>query len=202
MTSPRILLTGFGPFPGVPVNASAALVARLAHEAPFEAEVTAIVLPTEWHRGVAEAEAALARTRPDIALHFGVADNARGFVIEEQARNVCDPRPDACATLPSAAYLSADGPPVRRSTLPAADIVARLKAARIPVSRSKNAGTYLCNAVLYASLTSGHSAPVTGFIHLPRLIGPGGPLSDDQALTGGRAIIQACLSVSQGLIKT
>lgn len=202
MTRPRILLTGFGPFPGFPVNASAALVARLAHEVPFDADVSSIVLPTEWHRGIAEAEAALARFKPDIALHFGVADSARGFVVEEQALNACDARQDACGSLPPAKRLAADGPHVRRATLPVDGIVAALKATRIPVSRSKDAGAYLCNAVLYASLASGTAAPVAGFIHIPRAIGTDGPLSDDQALTGAHLIMQACLALLQDLIKT
>lgn len=202
MTRPRVLLTGFGPFPGFPINASAAFVKRLADASRLEAEVTALVLPTEWLRGVAEAQAGLARYRPDIALHFGVADSARGFVVEAQAHNVCDALPDACGGLPAGPQLAPDGPPVRHARLPVEGIMGALRAARIPVARSNSAGTYLCNALLYASLGCDVSAPLTGFIHIPRIIGAPGPLSDEQALTGGQFIIQACLSVDPGSIKT
>ncbi len=48
-----VLLTGFGPFPGVPSNTSADLVkkvVRLARRTLPEFHFAAAVLPTEWTR--------------------------------------------------------------------------------------------------------------------------------------------------------
>ena len=51
MARPRVLLTGFGPFPGVPKNPSAWLAEKLADWRPtpeFDGEIHAQILPTEW----------------------------------------------------------------------------------------------------------------------------------------------------------
>ncbi len=49
MARPRVLVTGFGPFPGVAENPSAWLAETLAAEPPnFDAEFHARVVPTAW----------------------------------------------------------------------------------------------------------------------------------------------------------
>ena len=50
MARPRVLITGFGPFPGVPDNPSSWLAEALAAgaAAQADAELHARVLPTEW----------------------------------------------------------------------------------------------------------------------------------------------------------
>ena len=60
---------------------------------------------------------------------------------------------------------------------------------------SEDAGGYLCNAVLYASLCA-CAAPGTraGFIHLPvDLSGSAGGLTPAAAVEGGLVIIRACI---------
>src|SRR5262245_7403050 len=97
-----ILLTGFGPFPGVPQNATSVLVPRLAEAARAELpglDVAWDILATEWLAGTERLVAVLDERQPALALHFGVSERAQGFVIERQARNVCAPMADACGAL-------------------------------------------------------------------------------------------------------
>jgi pyroglutamyl-peptidase len=209
MTKPRVLLTGFGPFPGVRVNASGVLARRLAVTARRQfggLAVTSAQVPTEWLRGPRYVQAVWGRVQPDLVLHFGVSSKAEGFVIERQGANACPSEPDGAGQLPPFDVLEFDGPNARRVSVPVAAIVKRLKGRGLPTATSNDAGGYLCNAVLFQSLKrvalAGNAAKV-GFIHIPAsLVGAGAdgldplaecPLSWDSAIEGGVEIISACL---------
>jgi pyroglutamyl-peptidase len=208
MSAPTtVLLTGFGPFPGVPVNATSVYVPQLAEAARQrfpEAAVIAEVLPTEWHEAPRRLEALLAAHEPALALHFGVSAEARGFVIETTARNLTCAKADACGALPPSLEVLAGAPESIATALPAGLIAARLTVQGWPAAVSVDAGNYLCNAVLYRSLH--HAAtraprPSAVFVHLPASLadhepaaaGPKCPLSWAGALAGGVEIIAVCL---------
>lgn len=170
---PTIILTGFGPFPGIPANATSILVPKIAAAAEDVFAGTTIVhaiLPTEWSAGLALAEDLYRRHKPALALHFGVSSRATGFEIETRGRNFCSPSMDAAGYLPALDRLSLDGPDFLPATLPATHIVTRLRRRGLPASVSRDAGGYLCNALLYraADIARAHPAPIrSGFIHLP-----------------------------------
>ena len=207
--SPRttVLLTGFGPFPGVPVNPTSVYVPQLAEAARqrfTEANVIAEILPTEWHEAPRRLEALLATHGPTLALHFGVSAEARGFVIETTARNLTCAKADACGALPPALEVLADGPESIVTALPASLIVAQLTDQGWPAAVSADAGRYLCNAVLYRSLHHAATrAPRSSvlFVHLPASLtdhepadaGRRCPLSWAEALAGGVEILAVCL---------
>lgn len=197
---PSVLLTGFGPFPGVEMNASARLVRRLAARARRrfpDYRVATAILPTEWEDGPTRLARHLARARPLLALHFGVSREARGFVIETQGRNACHDSTDAKGRHPPKSQLDDHGPETRPARLPVAAIAERLAAAAFPVATSDDAGGYLCNAVLYRSLAeaeAGTGAALAGFVHIPvDLEDADTPLPLAAALDGGIEIIAACL---------
>ena len=85
-----VLLTGFGPFPSVPANATSLLVPRIAEAArtafpgiAFEVRT----LPTEWAAGLAHLDELYDAIAPSVALHFGVSSRARGFEVEARGVN-------------------------------------------------------------------------------------------------------------------
>lgn len=204
-----VLLTGFGPFPGVPVNATMRLVPELAEAAARalpDLQVVTALLATEWHAAPQKAAEVIADVRPDLIVHFGVSSRARGFEIETRARNVCAMSPDASGVAPLVPILAAEGADYLAARLPAQHLVARLRRRGIPAFASRDAGTYLCNALLYHSLAAANArAPGCriGFVHIPAsLARPGGanrgrsgasPLTWAQAVTGGLEIIAGCL---------
>lgn len=209
-----ILITGFGPFPGVPENVSALFAVKLAHLAARRfrgRRVVSRVLPTEWEAAPRRLIELYRRERPHLALHFGVSEGAHGFAVEMMANNLASPSPDAAGLLPLFPKLAPDGPAVLASPIPAPEIVARLTGLGLPARLSEDAGTYLCNAVLYTGLLSASRAgrTRTGFIHIPaRLLEPhatgagprqkrtaAAPLAWDGALLGGLEIIRACLGL-------
>lgn len=198
----NVLLTGFGPFPGVPKNASTELVARLAavarpHFPDHRFEVR--ILDTAWETTPAAIADCYTGATPVAALHFGVSDRARGFVIETLARNTCRSTPDCNGAIPSASCLDESAPGVLAVTISAEGLAARLRKLGLPVALSDDAGGYLCNAALFHSLTcAGRAGAATriGFIHIPTRIGQpasGAPLDWESALEGGLEIIRAAL---------
>lgn len=196
-----ILLTAFGMFPGVPVNATAVLVPRLARRLRREfaaaaghdtglapVSVHTVTLPTEWRRGPDRAEAAVRRLRPDLVLHFGVSQRATGFVLETCARSACHRVADACGALPEEPLLGK--PATLKSSLPMSPLRARLTAAGLPVTTSDDAGGYLCNAVLYRTLglPPGVRPTAVGFVHIPTSLAGQGAVGDGIEAHGAAAV--------------
>jgi pyroglutamyl-peptidase len=170
---PIVLLTGFGPFPTVPANATSILMPQIAdatQRAVPGISVAAYILPTEWDASLGLLDELTGRLRPTLALHFGVSGRASGFEIETRARNLCSPSLDAAGRLPADRCLSPKGPEFLASTLPTAFIVERLRRKGLPAQLSRDAGGYLCNALMYRSLENAraYGIPVkSGFVHLP-----------------------------------
>jgi len=204
-----VLITGFGPFPGVPVNATMRLLPELAQVAPRlfpDVRFAFEVLPTEWVAGPQRLQLLLAEVAPDLALHFGVSSRARGFEIEQRARNACAATPDAAGALPAGAGVLSVGPPYLSASLPLRHIVVRLRRLGIATFISRDAGAYLCNAALYHSLLCAKDAAGcgrrVGFVHIPATLARGGanrgrsgacPLTWQQALDGALEILATAL---------
>lgn len=200
----RILVTGFGPFPGMPFNASGALIRALAETPrrgiPGPRLITA-VLPTDWRLALAQLRGVIAGARPHAALHFGVSARARGFAIETRAFNQTCARADCAGCQPPGRCIRRNAPGVLRATLPATRLVQRLRMAGIPAALSNDAGRYLCNAVMFESLWLAETGriPCAGFIHIPALGFPGEEPAAQagfswEALQRGAAIILDALA--------
>lgn len=211
LRNPRttVLLTAFGPFPGVPVNATMRLVPELAERAALafpDVRFVTELLATEWLAAPRRMAAVIAELKPDLILHFGVSSRARGFEVEQRAHNACRSMPDAAGFFPRAETLSDGGAKVLRTSLPVPHLVLALKRRGIPAYASRDAGAYLCNAVLYHSLQIAAERLRdcrVGFVHVPAsLARPGGPnrgrvgacpLTWPQAVEGGLEIVAGCL---------
>jgi len=196
LATTRLLLTAFGPFPGTPNNISQDVVAATL-QSLSDAQLKvgsrtvaphSVVLPTDWSQAPVRLNKEIAAVRPDIVISFGVSRLARGLVVECLARNVAD-APDVNGYQPDHTRLVPNGPAFVPARWPARAIVRTLRQADIPAVRSRNAGSYLCNAVLYQMLYAlkagageepacspddgarapgcGHGPRVAGFIHLP-----------------------------------
>jgi pyroglutamyl-peptidase len=199
----RLLVTGFEPFPGAPVNPTEWLVHELRRDPPagdgiavFRAEV----LPVDYAR-VGPRLAEIGREfRPDIAIHFGLAADCSGFRLERVARNdFAGARTDNAGVLPGATAIC-EGPESLSSNLPLQAIHDALIAAGLPVEWSNNAGAYLCNMVFTLSRAhacDGFTPEISGFIHVPPT-GEGRPLGEAQLLAGARAIIEETVRFRTG----
>lgn len=167
----RLLVTGFGPFPGAPENPTERLVRALAEEpaAAFgAAALHAEVLITEYRRSWAALERLYEAFKPDTVVHFGLSERIEALHVEALGRNVVDPtKPDACGDAPASPRIAEDGPETLRSTFPVEAILTALAGAGFAAARSDNAGVYVCNATLYRSLSAAPPERRVGFVHVP-----------------------------------
>jgi pyroglutamyl-peptidase len=172
-SSLRILVTGFGGFPGVRANPTAMLIHPLGkHQARLTRlgiELERAVLPVNYAEVARKLEELDETFKPDAILHFGLAAPRKFFSIETRALNRlslvhCDAsgaRGGRLAIIPSA-------PHAARSTFPYRQIEAAFRRADLRGRLSANAGDYVCNETLYLSLARSHARAI-GFIHVPRL---------------------------------
>jgi pyroglutamyl-peptidase len=164
----RILITGFGPFPGAPFNPSAALAKALARRrrpALAGIERSTHVFATTY-ASVDRDLPKLLRQKPDIVLMFGVAGRRHQLCIETRARNAVSLLfPDAGGHRPHHGVIRLGGPAALAGNAP----FARLAGAAGPrVRLSRDAGRYLCNYVYWRGLEQVRGTrPLVQFVHIP-----------------------------------
>lgn len=195
---PRLLVTGFEPFPGAPVNPTESLVREFVAHPPNLAGMSAFraaLLPVDY-RTIGSRLSAIGRDFvPDIAIHFGLAAGCGGFRLERVARNRFEG-----AKLDNHGIAPVDGPicaaaSMLAPTLPLQSIHDALTSENLPVEWSDDAGGYLCNMAMTLSLAGtcdGFSPNMSGFIHVP-LAGEGARLSETRLLHGAAIIAKAAL---------
>jgi len=193
---PKLLVTGFGPFPGAPANPTEALVRGLAHVPPETfgaAGFCAVVLPAEYRRSWSILRPLYGRLAPDVVVHFGLSTRADAIMIERTARRRCaSDRPDAVGFAPRRGLARRTGPETLASTLAIESIVAALVQAGFPAAASDDAGDYVCNATLYRSLAETAAAPRRiGFVHVPPE-SAGGLTREGLAAAAGIVLQAAC----------
>ena len=200
MNGRHLLVTGFGPFPGVPVNPSAVVARRLGELARRHGlaggDVRVLILPTAYGAIPTLLEAALAEA-PGAVLMLGVARRATRVRVETRARNRASRLfPDASGTVARCLTLAAGGPAERR-TGAAGPALATLRRSGIAAIPSQDAGRYLCNAAYYRGLAEG--IPVL-FVHIPPLprAGRPGPLRRGKAPV--EALAAALVAVARALL--
>ena len=202
---PTILVTGFGPFPGAPVNPTAPLVARLARRRG--ARCIAHVFATSYAAVHRELPALIATHRPDAIVMFGLAARRRHVSIESFARNRISLRlPDAGGALPQRAAITPGTAARMCGRAPFARLLAAARAARAKTALSRDAGSYLCNYIYWRALeaTARPGGPrLAVFVHVPLAtdkLRPRGPakrwprrrnLSLDDLIRVGDAIVSA-----------
>jgi pyroglutamyl-peptidase len=193
----RVLITGFGPFPGIECNASAAVAHALEQSAALlpGIELFAAVIPVEWAQARAAAHEAIAKANPHAILHLGVSKRATGFRIETRALNAARPKPDHAGAARPPGQLARGGAPVLPATLPPARLLSALRRAGLPAQLSRSAGHYLCNALYYWSLADARAGgPLAGFVHMPAIgieAAARSCLTLEDAIAGAKVLVRA-----------
>jgi pyroglutamyl-peptidase len=129
------------------------------------------VLPVVFGTVPTTIEALLDEIRPDAVISLGLASNDTVIRLEWFGSNkISSERPDNAGVAPQSQPIDLDGPAVRQSTIDMKNIAAFLKAEKIPLRLSFNAGTHCCNLLLYSLLGAIETRALSiqaGFIHLP-----------------------------------
>jgi pyroglutamyl-peptidase len=169
----KILIAGFGRFPGSPLNPSGLVASRVAlRRRPALAGMhrVAHVFATRYAAVDSDLPALLARETPDVVLLFGVATRARRLRIEELARNRMSVLfPDAGGFRPMGPAI-APGREAMRNPRPVGRLVRAARSAGVPAAPSRNAGTYLCNYIYWRALEAARmpgGPRLVAFVHVP-----------------------------------
>jgi len=168
----KILVTGFGHFPGAPTNPTTAIAMRLARAGRRRGvDCVAHVFATTYAAVDRELPRLIATHRPDAILMFGLAARRHHVSIELFARNRMSTwLPDAAGVVPPRAAIAAGAGASVRGRAPFSRLLAAARGTRVKTSLSRDAGSYLCNYVYWRSLeaaaTPGGPRRVV-FIHVP-----------------------------------
>jgi pyroglutamyl-peptidase len=164
----RVLITGFGPFPGAPFNPSAALAKALARRRrPALAGIErAVHVFATTYASVDRELPKLLVQKPDVVLMFGVNGHRSQLCIETQARNAVSLLfPDASGHRPLRGVINLRGPVLLAGNAPFARLAG---AAGTKARLSRNAGRYLCNYVYWRGLEQVRGPrPLVQFVHIP-----------------------------------
>jgi pyroglutamyl-peptidase len=171
----RILITGFGPFPGAPFNPTMPLVARLLRlrRPTFsDVEFAGHIFPVTYKAVDRDLPQLLAKHRPHALLMFGLASRTRHVRIETRARNAVTmlwPDADHARVRKGSIAGGADakmfGPHTAKLLRAALGTGADARA-------SRDAGSYLCNYLSWRAIEAvgaDHGPRLAAFVHVPLL---------------------------------
>jgi pyroglutamyl-peptidase len=172
----RILITGFGPFPGAPCNPTQPLVARLLRlrrPAFDDVKLLGHIFPVTYQAVDRELPELLAKYRPQALLMFGLATRTAHVRIETRARNAVTTRwPDADRTRAPKGSISGSADAMLFGPH-AAKLLRAADGTGIDARASRDAGSYLCNYLSWRALeatTGNDTGPrLAAFVHVPLL---------------------------------
>ena len=173
-----VLITGFGPFPGAPLNPTEALVRELARR-HHDGDCRRIghVFRTSYAAVETELPKLVDLHRPDVILQLGLATRTAHLRIETRAVNSRSLlAADVDGFAPKTSGIDPAAPSALAGRAPHHRLVAAARATGVPARLSRNAGRYLCNYAYWRALDlSAHGGPLVQFIHVPMVRGEPAP---------------------------
>lgn len=168
----KILVTGFDPFGGEPINPAIESVKKLPDNIAG-AEIIKLEIPTVRGKSLEKIEKAIQEHNPDIILSVGQAGGRFDITVERVGINIDDFRiPDNEGNQVIDEPIFSDGDNAYFVKLPVKAMVQNIQKNKIPASVSYTAGTFVCNHVLYGVLylvEKKYKGKKSGFIHIPFL---------------------------------
>lgn len=190
----KILITGFDPFGGEPVNPALEAV-KLMKDEIAGAKIIKLEIPTVFRKSVEKIHEMMKAEQPDVVLSIGQAGGRFGVTPERVAINVDDARiKDNEGNQPVDTPIFTDGEAAYFSNLPVKAIVEAIKNKGLPSTLSNSAGTFVCNHVMYGVLYYIHKEFPNvrgGFIHVPFIT--------DQVVTKPNVASMALADITEAL---
>ncbi len=190
----KILITGFDPFGGEPVNPALEAV-KLMKDEIAGAKIIKLEIPTVFRKSVEKIHEMMKAEQPDVVLSIGQAGGRFGVTPERVAINVDDARiKDNEGNQPVDTPIFTDGEAAYFSNLPVKAMVEAIKNKGLPSTLSNSAGTFVCNHVMYGVLYYIHKEFPNvrgGFIHVPFIT--------DQVVTKPNVASMALADITEAL---
>lgn len=200
----RVLVTGFGAFPGAPFNPTTRLAQDLvAVRRPGLANVVRIahVFETSYTAVEQGLPALFAEVRPNVVLLFGLAMRTPYLRVETRARNRRSPVfADARGCHPACDLITPGASRTMRGNAPHHRLATAARAAGVPVRLSFDAGSYLCNYVYWRALElTIRNKPLVQFVHVPlvRHRAEGGGITFDDLIRVGVEMLMILAAVAR-----
>lgn len=166
----KIIITGFEPFGGEPVNPAYEAV-KLLPDVIDEVEIIKKEIPTAFHESGRLLADIMEVEHPDAVLCIGQAGGRAAMTVERVAINLMEASiPDNVGCRPQDEPVRASAPAAYFATVPVKKMVAAMREAGVPAHISYTAGTYVCNSTMYELLdlcATRFPGVVGGFIHVP-----------------------------------
>jgi pyroglutamyl-peptidase len=211
----RILITGFGSFPGAPFNPTGPLVARLSRlRRPAFDEVERIghIFHVSYAAVDRELPRLLATHRPQALLMFGLADRTAHVRIETRARNaVTTLWPDADRARSRKGSIM-DGADARMFGPHTAKLLRAAVGTGIDARASRDAGSYLCNYLSWRAIEAvegDHDLRLASFVHVPLLARDGtfrrkgfARITLDELVDAGEALLLQTVKLARQAART
>ena len=190
----KILITGFDPFGGEPVNPALEAV-KLMKDEIAGAKIIKLEIPTVFRKSVEKIHEMMKAEQPDVVLSIGQAGGRFGVTPERVAINVDDARiKDNEGNQPVDTPIFTGGEAAYFSNLPVKAMVEAIKNKGLPSTLSNSAGTFVCNHVMYGVLYYIHKEFPNvrgGFIHVPFIT--------DQVVTKPNVASMALADITEAL---
>ena len=207
----RVLVTGFGPFPGAPYNPTMPLVERLMQlrrPAFDDVALSSHIFHVTYATVDRELPQLLAKQRPHALLMFGLAQRTPYLRVETRARN-------AVTTI----WPDADGTRVRKGSIArengalmfgphTAKLLRAALATGIDARASRDAGSYLCNYLSWRAIeaTQRDGGPhLAAFIHIPLLARDGaakpGRITLEELVDAGEVMLAELVRVTRSAVR-
>ncbi len=208
----RILITGFGPFPGAPFNPTMPLVERLMQlrRPAFDDVARAShIFHVTYATVDRELPQLLAKHRPQALLMFGLATRTPYLRVETRARNaVTTIWPDADGTRVRKGSIAADEDALMFGPHTARLLRAAL-ATGIDARASRDAGSYLCNYLSWRAIesTQHDDGPhLAAFVHVPLLARDGtaakpGGINLEGLVDAGEVMLSELVKLTRGAVR-
>jgi pyroglutamyl-peptidase len=210
----RILITGFGPFPGAPWNPTGPLVARLTklrRPAFGDVDFSGHIFPVTYKAVDRELPDLLKTHSPQALLMFGLASRTAHVRIETRARNAVTMLwPDAAQTRSRTGSIGL-GPDAAVFGPHTAKLLRAARATNIDARASRDAGAYLCNYLSWRAIESvaaDDNLRLAAFVHIPLLARDGTSIRKgvsritlEQLVDAGEAMLLEMVRQARGAMR-
>lgn len=206
-----VLVTGFEPFGGEPINPALEAIRKLEGRILGECRVLTRALPVVRFAAIDAVVQHITEVSPLMVIAVGQAGGRMEITPERVAINVDDFRiPDNAGFQPVDEAIVPGAPSAYWSTLPIKAMVAAMKRAGVPASVSNSAGTFVCNHLFYGlmhHLAGTGNRTRGGFVHIPYLpeqaarLGAQPSMSVESVVAGLEVAIATALKFDRDIVE-
>jgi pyroglutamyl-peptidase len=190
----KVLITGFDPFNGETINPAFEAI-KLLPDTILNVNLIKLEIPTVFKKSIEYIEKVIEKIKPDIIILVGQAGGRSSITVERVAINIDDTNiKDNEGNMPIDIKIKEDGENAYFSNLPIKLIVEKMINNNIPANISNDAGTFVCNHVMYGTLyliSKKYNNIKSCFIHVPYI--------PEQVLTKSNIPSMSLKNISKGL---